>query len=312
MTIQEVTVEQYAAEMVVHPHIFNTPAFARLNAHKADSVRYLLFIDDSGKQRFGIVLGERGGRLLSPFSAPFGGFSTNKEQRFELVDEAVAALADYAKEQHKDVRIVLPPQFYAPTLIGHCVNAFSRHARLQYIDLNFYFPMSKFAGYDNCLERNARKNLRRGMTSGFEFVVVDKNDREGMLRAYDVIRRNRAEHGYPLRMSLNDVEATVRLIRADFFRLEYEGKDVAAAQVFHVADGIAQVIYWGDLRAYSHLRPMNYLVYRLFAHYQREGLHLLDIGPSTEDGIPNYGLCDFKTGIGCEITPKFVFELGSD
>ena len=110
-------------------------------------------------------------------------------------------------------------------------------------------------------------------------------------------------------MTLDDVEKTVRTVPADFFLLQYERKDVAAAQIFHVAEGIAQVIYWGDLRAYSHLRPMNYFAYRLFMHYQREGLRILDIGPSTMDGTPNYGLCDFKTAIGCEITPKFAFMI---
>lgn len=147
------------------------------------------------------------------------------------------------------------------------------------------------------------------MSSGFEFLALQRDDTEGRRRAYDVIRRNREEHGYPLRMSLSDVEATIGIIPADFFLLRHEGEDVAAAQVFHVAEGIAQVIYWGDLRAYSSLRPMNYLAFRIFEHYSREGLRILDIGPSTEDGEPNYGLCDFKTGIGCDVIPKFVFEI---
>ena len=117
MTIQEVSALDYTNAIEHHPHIFNTAAFSEINRHKADAVRYLLFADGR-KTRFGMVLGERNGRLLSPFSAPFGGFSANKQQRLDIIEEAVKALAEYAKSVGKPVYIVLPPAFYAPTLIN--------------------------------------------------------------------------------------------------------------------------------------------------------------------------------------------------
>lgn len=308
MTISEVTSERYVEAISRHPHIFNTPPFVALNAHKVEAVRYLLF-EDGAKVRLALVLGERDGRLLSPFSAPFGGLSANKEQRLETVNEAVELLVLYARQQHKDIRIVLPPQFYEPNLIGYSINALSRMATLSYIDLDYYFTLSRATNYEACLERNARKNLHRALTVGFEFIAIQPTDVNLIRRAYNVIKANRAEHDYRLSMTWQDVADTIRIVRADFFLLCHEGIDVAAAQIFHVADGIAQVIYWGDLRAYSHLRPMNYLAYRIFEHYRREGLRLLDIGPSTQDGEPNYGLCEFKSGIGCDVMPKFVFDI---
>ena len=85
MTIQEVSAQEYTNAIEHHPHIFNTAAFSEINRHKADAVRYLLFAD-GGKTRFGMVLGGRNGRLLSPFSAPFGGFSANKQQRLDIIE----------------------------------------------------------------------------------------------------------------------------------------------------------------------------------------------------------------------------------
>lgn len=35
-------------------------------------------------------------------------------------------------------------------------------------------------------------------------------------------------------------------------------------------------------------------------------LKYLDIGPSTENSIPNYGLCDFKESIGCRRSLKYT------
>ena len=128
-------------------------------------------------------------------------------------------------------------------------------------------------------------------------------------RAYIVIKRNRQERGFPLRMTLQDVLATRKIINADFFVMSYEGIDVAAAQVFHVAKDIAQVIYWGDLPQYSHLRTMNYFTYKVFEYYSQTNIQILDIGPSTEDGVPNYGLCEFKENIGCEVTLKHTLLI---
>ena len=314
MIIRETTADTYAATIQRHPHIYNTPQFASLNAWKADNVVYLLF-EDNGKTRFGMILGERGGKLMSPFSSPFGGFSSNHEQSLKKVEEAVEALSLYAKEKRKDIRIVLPPQIYDDSVFAnnqcfaYTVNVLSRHAKLKCIDLNYFFQLSKFANYDTCIERNARKNLRHALASDLEFVAIDRNDTEGKMRAYNVISLNRKERGFPLRMTWEDVEKTTHLIPADFFLVRHEGSDIAAAQVFNVAPGIAQVIYWGDLRAYSAMRPMNFLSYHLFKHYSTLGLSILDIGISTEDGVPNYGLCEFKTSIGCDTAPKFIFEI---
>ena len=54
---------------------------------------------------------------------------------------------------------------------------------------------------------------------------------------------------------------------------------------------------------------MNCLTYNVFRHYSDAGLRILDIGPSTEDGVPNYGLCEFKENIGCGISLKYRFEI---
>lgn len=308
MQIKEVSLEEYAGLPLKHAHVFNSVDFSRLNAHKADRLHCLVF-EEEGKCKYGITLGEREGWLLSPFSAPFGGFSHGKSVHLESLDAAAEALVYYAKDKEKRLRVVLPPLFYEQHFLSETVNVLSRHATLSYIDINYHFPIQHFSDYENHIARNARKNLRHAEDCNFEFVAVWRGDRDGLRQAYEVIRRNREEHGYALRMSLDDVEKTVNLIDADFFLLRHEGENVAAAQVFRVAEGIAQVIYWGDLRAYSALRPMNMLAYRVFEHYSRQGLQVLDIGPSTEHGTPNYGLCDFKTGIGCVASPKFVFEI---
>ena len=99
------------------------------------------------------------------------------------------------------------------------------------------------------------------------------------------------------------------IIPADFFLITYKNIDIAAAQIFLSSTDICQLIYWGDLRDFAHLRPMNFLAYNIFKYYSMQNIGILDLGPSTESGVPNYGLCSFKESIGCRSSLKLTLEL---
>ena len=288
---------------------FNTADFAQLNAAKCSQVHYLLFID--AKVRLGMILGEREQRLCSPFSSPFGGFVYNEEPRLEVLREAVDLLVEYLKASDcREMTVTLPPLVYAQSFMSKAVAMFGQSPfELSHTDLNYHYDLSRFEHCEEYLSRNARKNLNRAKTVPFEFVRLEAHDDAQVARAYDVIKTNRESRGYPLRMSLDDVLRTIRIIDADFYVLTLDGVDVAAAQVFHVADGIAQVVYWGDVPGYGEVRPMNMLSYHLFENYHNSGLKVLDIGPSTEHGEPNYGLCEFKDNLGCESSLKHTFTV---
>lgn len=307
MQITETSAEEYGRLFVNLPHIYNSVEFSELNRHKAESLHYLLFKDT--KVRFGIVLGERNGVLYSPFSAPFGGFTANRHQQFDVIDDAAKALSEYAKKTGKRIVITLPPLFYDEWRLPCIANALSRVAKSATFDVNYHFCLSDFANYDAVVKPTGKNKLRQAMKEDFQFYAIDRNDTSNIARAYDIIRRNRAEHDYQLRMSYEDVMSTIKVIPADFFLLTHNGTDVAAAQVFHTSADICQVIYWGDLHEYSHLRSMNYLACRIFEHYYQQGLKILDIGPSTDSSVPNYGLCSFKESLGCRSSLKFTFEI---
>ena len=307
MHITEIEAGEYKQLFKNMPHVFNSVEFTELNKHKVEAVKYLAFAD-GGKPKAGLIVGKRSGGLYSPFSAPFGGFTTNGKLRTGTMEEIVSTLKRYSRSTGTPVHITLPPTVYDETQISKWANTLQRYGTLLPINLNYHFDLSMFPRYQDIIERNARKNLRRAMQEDLELLYLGCTP-DCIWRAYEVIKANREEHGYPLRMTLQAVKDTVETIKADFFVMTHGGTDVAAAQVFHVAEGTAQVIYWGDIKAYSHLRTMNRLAYSLFAHYHAQGLKTLDIGPSTEDGTPNNGLCDFKEGIGCRVTPKFSFIL---
>ena len=308
MEIERISPLEYKQCIPVLYHIFNSVEFSELNREKCSDLHYLVFKDK--KVRYGMILGEKDQELKSPFSAPFGGFSFNKNERIEYLEEAVALLKEYARKQEKQVCLSLPPSIYEPTFISKSFSALLRGgAEIKYVDLNFQFETERYARYDDFIDRSARKNLHNSMQYNFQFLQLDAKKDEDVTRAYRVIKSNRDSRGFPLRMSLQAVLDTVKIIPADFFVLSYHDADVAAAQVYQVSPGIAQVIYWGDVTEYSNLRVMNFFTYKVFEYYYQHGIKVLDIGPSTECGIPNYGLCEFKENIGCSVSLKYTLTL---
>lgn len=300
----------YFDEILSHPyHLFSTGLFSNLNEKKVDTLYYLLFKDS--KFRLGIIIGVKKNIASSPFSAPFGGFIPVKiDTKIEIVENAVSLLESWLfKKGIENLNITLPPFFYNSNFISKQINVLFRNGfKIENIDLNYHLDVGKaeIKQYDS-LSRSARKNLNISLKSGLTLskcsTIIEKK------AAFKIIQQNREERNYPLRMDWEIVCETNKIIDADFFICNKEYNiPVGAAMVFHVADNIAQVIYWGDLRAYSSIKPMNFISFKILEYYSEKGIQIIDIGPSTEDSIPNYGLCEFKEGIGCEISTKYSFK----
>lgn len=289
--------------------VFNTVFFNDLNANKVDYVKYLLFKDT--KYRFALTLGFKDKKALCPFSAPFGCFEPIKAfSPVETFDNAIECLESFLKKNGVDcIEFTLPPSFYYEDNVNITINALFRNSyTVQKIDLNYSFDLERIHVEDfaSSLPRNGRKNLAIALSSGLTMSAINHNEitLNDLSLVYEIIKKNRDSKGYPLRMSLENLWNTIQNIRCDLFLASLNEIPVASAIVYHTTDTIAQVIYWGDIISYSESKPINFLSYNLLKYYKELGFRFLDIGPSSEDSIPNYGLCDFKTSIGCNVSTK--------
>jgi len=307
MEILEVSPKEYAEVLKSTYHVFGSAAFNDLNKNKCDEVFYLLFKEV--KFRLGIIGGIREMAFYSPFSAPFGGYSFIADDvRLQYIEEAINLLKNWAKEKSlSTISITLPPSVYGSSFIAKQLNCLWREGfNISEINLNYSFDLDSFDdNYSQLIWYNARKNLKISMNSGFNFLRCTSDEEKEI--AYQVIQKNREGRGFPLRMTWLQVKDTIKIVPSDFFLVyNYQNIPVASAIVFHLNEEVVQVIYWGDLQGYSDLKPMNFLSYKVFEHYKNSGKKVVDIGPSTEHSIPNYGLCEFKEGIGCKIDPKYT------
>lgn len=311
MEIKRVDKKEYDTYVKNYTSIFESSDFNELNSSKCKEVYYLLFTDS--KFRFGLIAGlTKDDILKTPFSAPYSMFTNirqnNKVKEYDL---AVKSLVEYAKTINaKEIYFTLPPKFYNETHISNLENAFFTNGfKIDKVDLNFHYCLDEFdKNYIQNCDIKARQKLNSAFKSNLSFEKAE--DEERIKEAYEIIKSNRSAKGYPLHMSFEDVQKTIKLIKADFFIVRKEDtKGIASAMIFHLSKDIVQVIYWGHVEDFESLYPMNYLSYKAFEYYNHKGFKFFDIGPSTDNSIPNFGLCDFKQAIGCKTNSKYSFSL---
>lgn len=308
--IEEISAEEYTSYMKKASVVYSNADFYKLNADKAEYIVYLA-VKKGSIPRFRVSFGIKDSVAKCPFSAPFDGMEILKNNTtLDRYEEAVDSVLSYAvNKRWKKIQITLPPLFYNKQELSGWVNIlFQKGFSVASINVNHALNLKKMysENYMQKIQYNARKNIKLALKS--ELVLRECKNEEEKIEAYDIIAANRASRGYPLRMSCQQVMDTIKIIDHEMFLVQDAGDSIAAALVFHSANNIAQVIYWGDRPGFRDVKPMNFLAYELVQFYGENGYRYLDIGPSTENSVPNYGLCDFKESIGCERDLKFTFE----
>lgn len=289
---------------------YNTVEFSELNRAKCRDVHYVVLADDGGKIRLGITLGEADGELKAPFSAPFGCIEETKPQQITYYLEAMDALRVYGEEHHSRVRITLPPAIYSRSshIEKQYMAALSRGVTLLHSDCNYVRPLHRGADVLDEVSRHARKCFRTACRAGLTLGVTDAFERSALQDAYGIVQSNHQTHGYPVHMSLEQIEATLRCfgdrVRGEVCIVSCGNAGVAASINYIHSDGVVQPVYWGHLVDSGHLRPMNFLAVEMARHYASRGFEWLDQGTSSLHGMPNYGLCRFKESLGYELLAK--------
>lgn len=307
MEIIEVSAKEYG-EIIKSPYfVFGSAAFNELNKIKCDKVFYLLFRE--GKYRLGISGGLMNNIFCSPFSSPYGGFLyLSSDVKIQYLEEAVKLLDQWAVENGiGSLRIIPPPPVFDGSFIAKQVNCLWR-AGYNISELNLNYSLNLALMTDKYMEsiwHNARKNLKISLNSGLTFVKCDDINEKKV--AYDVIAKNRERRGNPLRMPWEEILKTCGLISADFFLVYANSLPAAAAIVFDINPACVRVIYWGDMEGFSEFKVMNFLSFRIFDYYKSIGKSIVELGIATEHSVPNYGLSEFKEGIGCNVEPTMIF-----
>jgi len=308
----EIEKSEYRKYFPTPPHPFISEKFIDLNSHKVDRIVWL--VDDSRTANMGLIAGVRNGTISSPFSAPFGGFHFKKDNIYiSEIDRFVNSLEAYAiTEEIKRIEIILPPFIYDGTFNSKIINSLIRNGYHNHIpELTNWIDLTVFD--ENFTQKNSREYYRQALRNGLRFSITADESEKKMV--YDVVAENRARFGRHIFMTFDDIIATGDLWPVDFFKVTTSSGTLVASAIFYRFDsGICYAVFWGDNEEGRQLRAMDLLAFNLWSYYKKLGFRYVDLGISTERGIPNEGLLRFKESheATSSLRYKFILNIGRE
>lgn len=303
----EIDKKTYYSLFTFDPNPFVSERFIDLNSRKADKVVYL--VSDDGDRNIGLVAGIKDGVLKSPFSAPFGGFHFRKENIYiSEIDKFIDLLIQYsAANGLNKIEITMPPDLYHMTFNSKVSNSMFRYKFKSCIpDVTNWVDLNNCTGIYS--QKNSREYFRQAERNNLKFMrIIDDSEKK---KGYDLIYFNRNKLGRPIYMTLEDVNNVSSIWPVDFFKVESEEQHILASAIFYRNHPeVCFAVFWGDNEEGRPLRAMDFIALNLFMYYKNLGFRFVDLGISTETGIPNEGLLRFKESHEAVSSLRLRFRL---
>lgn len=289
--------------------IFNTRRFFDMHCSGRRGI-YLAMQDEANSALQAVVhLTEAGeGDFRSPLRGTYGGFEFSRNDlgfiERSLQETERAALELGAKK----LTFTQSPGSHSPALSSCSFNVFYRSGYcISGQELNHSISVTN----EPLMGRINRANQKRWRKCEREgFVFAEESDTGGFQRVFNTISNNRVSKGYKVSMT---IEALMEMRsnfpgKIHFFSCSYQGNVAAAAVCMAIRSDILYVFYWGDEPGYEQFSPVAYLAERIYSFAMENGFKILDVGTSTLQGIPNYGLINFKEALGFQPSLKLTFS----
>jgi hypothetical protein len=290
-------------------HLFNTPQFFEI--HRTPNACYLQLVSKASGEVLSTIhfAEESRGVFRSPRLGTFGSFDFKDLPCLELVeffaDEAERALRDRGATQ---ITIISPPFAHVPEL-SHLVflALHNRGYRATPHSLNQSVRLDD-RPFARRVNNGRRRRLRRLGELGFEARMLTSLPE--LSDAYELILENRRHKGYKLSMSWDSIREMREIFGDRIYGFGvFRGRQPAAASItIRVNHDIVYVFYWGDEAEFSDVSPIVLLAETIYEHARAEGARWVDLGTSTNDGAPNYGLIRFKRNLDCEASLKLAYS----
>jgi hypothetical protein len=289
-------------------HLFNTPQFFEI--HRTAKACYLqLTAKPSGEVLSTIHFAEEScGMFRSPRLGTFGSFDFREPPCIEMVeyfaDETERVLRDRGA---KHITIISPPFAHQPEpshMVFLALHARGYRATPHSLNQSVRLDDRPFGAR---IDADGRRRLARAREMGFEGRRLTSLTE--LASAYELILENTRRKGYKLSMTWDGVRQMHETFgdRIYGFGVFRETRPAAASITIRVSQDVVYVFYWCDVAGFSGVSPIVLLAETIYEHARAEGARWMDIGTSTNDGAPNYGLIHFKRNLGCEASLKLAY-----
>ena len=288
-----------------HPFIFNRPD--HLSLQGGDWVHFYLLRKISQKIIASVAFQIQKTIAKSPLRAPFGSFHFSErlspEDLFEFVQRCESQLR---KKGAKTIVLTEPPLFYRKT--GELFHAilFNLDYRISCAELSSGIRIGREA-FEQKIDSWEKRKLKQARSRGVRYKTIPIGKLE---MVYGFLEKCREQKGHRLSMTLQELTDTVAQFN-DAFILSgtFLQKELIAASIaIRVHPDILYNFYAGHMKKYDSISPMVTLTSGLYKFCAQNQIHLLDLGTSTINGKPNFGLLDFKLRLGAVPSMKLTFE----
>ena len=244
--------------------------------------------------------------LISLHASPFGGFITDREISKDDLNVCLNQMNAWVTTSGVTAAVIrMFPDEYHP-LFASLIRQVLLESGFEVLhtDIAQYIPIKVNGSMD--LDTHKKRRMRNSETRGFQFRPIDP----GWLdRCYDLFVQSRINKGYPITMSLDALRNMFALFPDEYllFGLFEERRVIAASVAIKVSDQILYCFYLGDDLEYRSHSPVTALVSGIYDYCKLNNFLMLDLGLSTDKGIRNEGLFNFKKSFGALESHKLTF-----
>jgi Acetyltransferase (GNAT) domain len=276
---------------------FQLPAFIYRNA----DTEVVSFKNDS----VSIFFSREGHQLISSSKSPFGSFNITEPIDKNKISDLTNHVLHYAKETGVGlIEIKCYPEVYSQEKSAVIFEVLTEIGfQIKYEDITQILYTDGTLGLSTLRKRKLKECFARGF-------VFNELDIQLLPEAYALFLQSRIDKGYPVTMRLEDFidEFNKFPLNYKLYGVSDKGRLIAASVVISVDDEILYHFFPGDALSHRRYSPMTYLIYELCQVAKKNGFKFIDMGISTDKGILNRGLYNFKKSFGAVDSLKFTFE----
>lgn len=243
----------------------------------------------------------------SPLQNPFGSMEFSEALPADVLFEFILYMESELRAEGA-VKMVIKhyPQIYQPHQASLIASFLLNRNYLPLAETGSYIEVWKGAagtGFNYSVRYLQRRAEKEGVT-------VSQIPPAQAQEAYEFIDRCQRERGHSLSMDFSRLGRSMKIFPESylFFGAFVREQLIAACLAVRVNARILYDYAHAHDSGFDRLSPVITVITGLHRYCQSEKIHLLDLGTSEADGLPDFGLLYFKRSLGARNTIKFTFE----
>lgn len=280
--------------------IFNNQTFINLHKDLFERVFQYFLIEEKtlickGVATFAI---DNEDHIKSPINGSYGGFEFKKDIYFDIKEKFICrVIKELKKNRPKSIEIILPPDIYDIENNSEQISILHRNNFLiKNIEVNQYIKVQNY-NLKKSVNKGNRQKIKKCISIPLLFHELKFEEYK---LAYQLILENRKAKNFKLSMNWEQLSSMLSKFPKKFlvFGIFKDKEMIASAICIKIQSNILYVFYWGERLKYKSLSPVAFLSHEIINYCISNKISILDLGTSSYNSLPNYGLINFKKGIG--------------